>query len=90
MTGEGLTNGANLRIRRRALGLTQTELAARLGVQQRTVSEWETGAVSIQHARMLFRALNDVADELAAETDADRRRARNERVMAWAVEDNPE
>lgn len=86
----GLSNGAHLRTRRRALGLSQAELAARLGVQQRTISEWETGTVSIQHVRMLFRALNDVADELAAETDADRRRARSERVLAWAIEDNPE
>lgn len=28
---------------RRHLGLTQRELAARLGIRQQTISEWETG-----------------------------------------------
>ncbi len=31
---------------------------------------------------MLFRALNDVADEIAAETDPQRRHERNQRVIA--------
>lgn len=81
MTG-GLSNGENLRKRRQMLGLTQAELAERIGVPTNTVARWERGVVPIQHVRMLFRALNDVADEVAAETDHARRAERNRRVTA--------
>ena len=36
--------GNNLRRRRRQLGLTQHQLAAKIGVQQRTISQLETSA----------------------------------------------
>ncbi len=35
-------NGAELRRRREALGLTQSQLGARLGISLRTVQEWES------------------------------------------------
>lgn len=80
---EGLTNGDNLRKRRVHLGLSQAELADRLGLPSGDiVSKWERETVEIRHVRMLFRAMNDIADELAAETDPDRQRQRNERVIA--------
>lgn len=56
-----------LRARREALGLSQEELAERLGVKQVTVSRWESGKraptdpVSVQ---MVIGALEDAADDL--------------------------
>lgn len=80
---EGLTNGDNLRKRRVRLGISQAELAARLGdVAPNTIARWERGEVPIRHVRILFRALNDLADEMAAETDEERRRQRNDRIIA--------
>lgn len=38
---------ADLRAARKALGLTQTEFAARLGVHWTTVSRWENGRLPI-------------------------------------------
>lgn len=38
---------ADLRAAREALGLTQTEFAARLGVHWTTVSRWENGRLPI-------------------------------------------
>jgi transcriptional regulator with XRE-family HTH domain len=35
--------GANIRAARKALGLSQAELAAKVGVEPPTVSRWETG-----------------------------------------------
>ena len=78
---EGIANGDNLRKRRARLGLSQAELAGRLGVPANTLARWERGVIEVRHWRMVFRALNDVADELAAETDPERRRQRNERVV---------
>ncbi|MDQ2631500.1 MAG: helix-turn-helix domain-containing protein [Actinomycetota bacterium] len=50
MTGEGITFatvaerfGWNLRIARRKAGLSQRELAERMGRSQRRVAEWESG-----------------------------------------------
>lgn len=39
----------HLRDQRNALGLSQTALAALLGVRQATVSDWETGKQPIPH-----------------------------------------
>lgn len=50
-----------LRRRRRQLGMTQTDLAAVLGVPQQTVSRWETGRHAIEHPRMLALAIEAVA-----------------------------
>ncbi len=36
-------NSERIQILRRHLGLTQRELAERLGTRQQTISEWETG-----------------------------------------------
>ncbi|HUU65591.1 MAG TPA: helix-turn-helix transcriptional regulator, partial [Dehalococcoidales bacterium] len=36
-------HGDNIQALRRHLGLTQRELANRLGTRQQTISEWETG-----------------------------------------------
>lgn len=50
-------DGEELRRRRRALAMTQTELAERLGLTQNTVSRWEKGAAVIGHPPMLDLAL---------------------------------
>jgi len=36
-------NGKQIRALRQHLGLTQVELAKKLGTRQQTISEWETG-----------------------------------------------
>ncbi len=36
-------DGVNVRALRRHLGLTQAEMARRLGTRQQTISEWEKG-----------------------------------------------
>ncbi len=50
-------DGNELRRRRTALGMTQAELARRLGTSQQTVFKWESGATRIQHAPMMRLAL---------------------------------
>lgn len=46
---------------REQLGVTQAELAERIGTRQQTISEWETGASSPR--RMSQRLLRMVAEE---------------------------
>ena len=52
-------DGANLRARRRALGMTQAALAQRLGVTQATISLMEQGALPINRA--VFEAVEEAA-----------------------------
>lgn len=52
-----------VRALREQLGLTQAELAERLGTRQQTVSEWETGVS--RPRRMSQRLLGIVAEESA-------------------------
>jgi type I restriction enzyme M protein len=53
-----------VRALRARLGLTQAELAERMGTRQQTVSEWETGARAPR--RMSRRLLRMVAEEAGA------------------------
>jgi transcriptional regulator with XRE-family HTH domain len=55
--------GTDLRGRRHALGLSQVELAQRLGVSQTTITRWERG-VPILHPVILNRALRDLEREV--------------------------
>jgi len=41
-----MTVGEKIKVQRKALGLTQTELGERLGVQKNAVSKWECGRVT--------------------------------------------
>lgn len=63
---------ATIRQHREAVGLTQAELARRVGVQSTQVSRWERGTAtpSARHVRRLARALgvNPDALELAEPT----------------------
>jgi DNA-binding transcriptional regulator YiaG len=56
-------NAARVRALRTALGLSQAEFAARLGVRQQTVSEWETGRYAPRGASA--RILSILAEEPA-------------------------
>jgi transcriptional regulator with XRE-family HTH domain len=49
-----------LRRRREALGLNQTELAARLGLPRNTVWRWESGKFRIVWPVMLERAIRGI------------------------------
>lgn len=52
MSDMGHTPGERIRARRLALGLTQSELAGRLGVTQPALSQWESGKSTPKaHAR---------------------------------------
>ena len=46
MVGIGKRVGQNIRVARTEAGLTQTELAERLGIHQESVSRWERGTVT--------------------------------------------
>lgn len=62
----GRMNGEQLRERREGLGMTQAELARKLGMYQTTISQWEQGRKGIRHPRMLdlaLRALERERDE---------------------------
>lgn len=58
--GTGGTSGARVRSRRREVGLTQQELAARVGVSRQTIISMETG----DYAPSVYLALR-IARELA-------------------------
>lgn len=49
-----------LLVRRRELGLTQEDLAKRLGVSRQTVNNWETGRVSPKFSIDEWKAFCDV------------------------------
>ena len=58
---------SKLRQRRRALRLSQEDLAQRLGVTKNTVARWERGELTIARPRMLRVMLDHLADDLRAE-----------------------
>ena len=66
-------DGANLRARRRALGMTQAALAQRLGVTQATISRMEQGACPIN------KAVLEAIEEAARGMDRIERRLEGER-----------
>jgi DNA-binding XRE family transcriptional regulator len=49
----------SLRSRRTSKGLTQEQLAAKLGVSTNTVARWERGVVPVQHPERIEAALRD-------------------------------
>ena len=60
--GSRAWNAESVRDLRRRLGVTQDQLARRLGVRQQTVSEWETGLYSPRGASVtLLRMVSEEA-----------------------------
>ncbi len=70
---------AELLARRRSLGLTQVELAERLGVAANTVARWERGELTIARPQMLKVMLQHIQIEMEGQTN-EARRIRNERL----------
>lgn len=64
-------SGAELREKRRALRLTQQQLAEALGVEKNTVARWERGELRPQSPRMLRLALIGLEQERLAELIAE-------------------
>ena len=60
--------GANIQSRRKTLGMTQEQLAERLGVSRQTVTKWETGesVPDLANAGALAEALDVSLDALVA------------------------
>lgn len=60
--------GANIQSRRRAVGLTQEQLAERLGVSRQTVAKWEAGDTTpdLANAGALAQVLDVSLDALVA------------------------
>jgi predicted ATPase/DNA-binding CsgD family transcriptional regulator/transcriptional regulator with XRE-family HTH domain len=63
---------AELRLRRQALGLTQAQLASRLGVRANTVARWERGEVRPIHPEHVERRLARLERAQAGASVADR------------------
>ncbi|MGH9458988.1 MAG: helix-turn-helix domain-containing protein [Thermoanaerobaculia bacterium] len=64
-----MTHPKDLRSRRLALGLSQSELARRLGVPVATLSRWERGEAPIEDPETLFALLDGItADERPPES----------------------
>jgi len=61
-------DGGNIRALRRHLGLTQREMADRLGTRQQTISEWEVGLYRPRGASSTL--LSIVAEESGFKYDA--------------------
>ena len=61
---------------RAAVGMTQVELARRVGVSQGAVWQWEKGLTQPSAARLrsLSRALGCTVDELLCEEDGDEKK----------------
>ena len=49
-----------LKTRRHKLGLSQAQLATKLGTTQNTIYRWENGLMKIQNPMILDRALKDL------------------------------
>jgi transcriptional regulator with XRE-family HTH domain len=59
-----MTTPTSLRERRKAMGLTQQQLAEALAVPMNTVARWEQGAINIAHPRVLELALIELQRQL--------------------------
>jgi transcriptional regulator with XRE-family HTH domain len=64
-------DGAELRRRREALGLTQTQLGERIGIRQPSISAWEQGHKPIGNPLMLALALWALERGAGEEEDGD-------------------
>lgn len=51
-------SGIDIKARRTALGISQAELAAAIGVARNTVSRWENGKIQVRHGKMVSLAID--------------------------------
>jgi transcriptional regulator with XRE-family HTH domain len=67
--------GERLHVLREAAGLSQAQLAHKLGIAQRSYSQWERRPVALRHDQLvtLAEALGISAAELIGNTDAQKR-----------------
>jgi len=66
-TKQPIIPGAEIRARRIAMGLTQRELAAELGVAPNSVARFERESIRVSHPTMLRAALFLIEDRHRAE-----------------------
>ena len=57
-----------LRLRRRVLGLTQAQLAERIGFHPNALARWERGELRIEHPEMLWLALDAIEAKISQPT----------------------
>lgn len=66
---------------RKSLGLTQTQLAQRLGIRQKTVSDWERGVsvpnLPLSKVKLMMQVFNLTLDELIEVFERERSVDRN-------------
>src|SRR5262249_4356166 len=68
--GDNAMTSADLRARRRALGLTQDDLGRCLGIRRNTIARWERGDLAIGSPLLLRLALDHLAHvEASSERD---------------------
>lgn len=84
-------NGIELRARREALGLNQTDLAELLGVKQSTVSTWESGRRSVPagvsgELNVIEEQVESIVDLAAEMLDATSERP--VRLRVWADDES--
>lgn len=71
----GSLTGAQMREARERLQLTSTDVAARLGVSERTLTRWEASAYVPETAAKLFRILYEVVTDGEHQQPSDERPA---------------
>ncbi len=84
---------SELQSRRRSLGISQDDLAKRLGVTTNTIARWERGELRIQHPEMLRLALESIEDDLREEWEnlpAEEKHKRNLAAQEQAIREADE
>ena len=62
---KSVTLGADIRKRRRALGLSQATLARALQINPNSLSRWETGSLGCRHSNLVLLYLEILAQRQA-------------------------
>jgi transcriptional regulator with XRE-family HTH domain len=76
-----MLNGTDLRARRQAMSLSQTQLGGQLGIPSNTIARWERGEMVIQQPYILELALERLEDKTMT------LRERQIRRITWMIRD---